>query len=633
MEQQSARLLLRVGGVLSRIVSRSSHLKPALESPICQHAPPIALIGSAAPWSIVLARRYSVPAHTLMAMPSLSPTMTQGNIAVWKLKEGDKIAPGTVLAEIETDKATMEWEAQEEGFLAKIVKEAGSKDIPVGGVVAVLVEEASDVAAFKDFQPGAASSAPPPAEPQQKASIPEPAPPPAAQPPAAAASSWPPHQVLNMPSLSPTMSQGNILEWKKQVGDAVTAGEVYVDVETDKATMAWEAQEDGFIAKLLLASNAKDVPVGTPAVVMVEDKASVAAFKDFTEADAKPGSKPQAAPAAPAPPSQPQQQQAAPAPSPQPSSPAPAAAAPHPTSGDRVRASPYARKLAAQAGVSLAGLQGSGPGGRIVSEDVNKAVATGKAAPTPAPQAVPTAGAAPASPSVSGSEYLDIPHTQIRRVTAKRLLESKQTIPHYYLTTEIKLDAMTKLRAQVNASFPSDSKMKISVNDFVIKAAALALRKVSGVNASWQPDFIRQYARADISVAVQSPIGLMTPIVKDAGAKGLATISSEVKALAQKAKDGKLAPAEFMGGTFTISNLGMYGVKQFAAIVNPPQAAILAVGAADKKVVMNKAGEYEEISVMLVTLSCDHRVIDGAMGAEWLQAFKGYMEQPFTMLL
>jgi pyruvate dehydrogenase E2 component (dihydrolipoamide acetyltransferase) len=237
-----------------------------------------------------------------------------------------------------------------------------------------------------------------------------------------------------------------------------------------------------------------------------------------------------------------------------------------------------------------------------------------------------------AAASGTGGAWVDIPHTQIRRITASRLLQSKTTVPHYYLSMECQMDNLMALRATINGQ-AGEKGVKISVNDLIIKASALALKKVPGINASWQPDFIREYKNVDISVAVQTPFGLMVPIVKDADKKGLASISADVKALAAKAKDGKLSPAEFTGGTFTISNLGMYGIRSFAAIINPPQAAILAVGGSDMKVILDKNGKYVEVSTLIATLSCDHRVVDGAVGAQWLNEFKGFLENPITMLL
>ncbi|KAG1676808.1 hypothetical protein FOA52_010317 [Chlamydomonas sp. UWO 241] len=434
-------------------------------------------------------------------------------------------------------------------------------------------------------------------------------------------------------------------------GDAVAPGDLLCEVETDKATMGWEAQEEGFIAQILLPDGSKDIPVGTPVMVMVEEADSIAAFKAFTAADAAAAAvqPPAAATHAVAD----SHAKAESPPKAAASTAAAAAAPPAPaTSGARIKASPYAKKVAGEAGVALVGIVGSGPGGRIVAGDVVAAIkagnagaparradaphhasATGAAGMPAAMDAMPALAVLPGSTATAA--FVDVPHTQMRRVIAQRLLESKQTIPHYYLTVECRVDATMALREQVNAAAAAAAAggPKVSVNDFVIKAAALALKKVPGVNASWQPDFTRQYSNVDISVAVQTAAGLLTPIVTDADLKGLGAISRDVKALAAKAKDGKLTPAEFIGGTFTISNLGMFGVKQFAAIVNPPQAAILAVGSTDTKVVVSKAGGYESARVMHVTLSCDHRVIDGAMGAEWLQAFKGYLENPYTMLL
>ncbi|MEW5304831.1 MAG: hypothetical protein WDW36_007414 [Sanguina aurantia] len=578
-------------------------------------------------------------------MPALSPTMSAGNIAKWRVKEGDVVAPGLLYADVETDKATIEWESQEDGFIAKLLVADGAQNIEIGAPVLVIVEESSSIAAFKDWTPGVAGSSP--------AASSSPA---AAAPAAAApkAGSFPPHTVLTMPALSPTMSTGNILEWTKKVGDAVAPGDIYCEVETDKATIGWDSQEEGWVAALLAPSHSKDVVIGTPMIVIVEDKTcvelqrrcppttdtacdgvgcvtatqeSLAAFRTYTAADAQTGPKPAAAADAPSPPPTHAPVAVAAA-----AHTAPAASAAHtsPTpSGARIPSSPYAKKLAAEAGFDIALItSGTGPDGRITAADVTAAVASKKSAPPAAAAVLSTPRAAAASPPADAA-YADIPHTQIKRITAARLLESKQTVPHYYLTMEVQTDAMSKLREQINAG----GGPKISVNDFVIKAAALALKKVPGVNASWSADFTRVYSNVDVSVAVQTPLGLMVPIVRDADRKGLASISGDVKALAAKAKEGKLAPSEFTGGTFTISNLGMFGVKQFSAIINPPQAAILAVGGSDKKVVVTKAGTYEQVSVMMVTLSCDHRVIDGAMGAEWLQAFKGYIEGPYTMLL
>ena len=539
--------------------------------------------------------------------------MSQGNIISWKKTEGESIQPGDIYCEVETDKATIEWEAQEEGFLAKILVGPGSKNVEVGTPVAIIVEEEGDIAAFKDYSPGSA--------PAEAAPAPEAA-------PAAAASggSFPPHEVMDMPALSPTMTTGNILVWKKAAGDEVAPGDVIAEVETDKATIEWEAQEEGIIAKLLVPEGTNGVAVGSPVLVMVDDKDSVAAFESFTAADAGSAAAPVAAP-------KPAAAKAAPAPAaaaPAPSTPAPRAAAAPAAPGARLIASPYAKKLAAEAGVSLAGVGGSGPSGRIVAADVHQLIASGGAAPAAA--AFAGAGGAPAVPA--GAAYTDIEATQIRKITAKRLLESKQQIPHYYLSVSCRIDRLTAVREALNSTLASTSGGKLSVNDFIVKASALALRAVPEVNASWYGDFIRQYHSVDCSIAVQTPAGLMVPIVRDADRKGLAAISSEVRELAGAAKSGTLKPEQFTGVTFTISNLGMFGVSQFAAIVNPPQACILAVGSGEKRVVPAASGNgFEEGTFVTVTLSCDHRVVDGAVGAQWLKSFKGYIEDPASMLL
>ncbi|CAL8471164.1 g10706 [Coccomyxa elongata] len=577
--------------------------------------------------SVLLQRAFAsggLPPHTVLEMPALSPTMSQGNIAAWKKKEGEEYAAGDVLCEVETDKATMDWEAQDEGVLAKILAPDGTKDIAVGTPVAVIVDDAADVGAFKDFTPGAEASAAPaaaakeePEEDEQEDDSPAES--------SGGGGDYPPHTVMGLPALSPTMSQGNIAEWKKKEGDEVSAGDSIAEVETDKATMDWESQDDGFIAKLLVPDGAKDLPVGSPVAVFVEDQDAVSAFANFTAEDTKGSGAPKKAPKkekpakkaeAPAPPTSAPQKAAAPS--------APQA----PSPGGRVVASPYARKLAREAGMDIAQANGSGPGGRIVAADVQQLISSGGGKPAPASAGAPAAHA----PQQGEGDFTDMPNSQVRRITAQRLLESKTTIPHYYLTVDLNADRLLKLRAQLNESL-AVSGQKLSVNDFIIKASAMALRKVPEVNASWYPDFIRVYHNIDVSVAVQTPGGLMVPVVRDADVLGLAEISATVKELAQKAKAGKLRPEEFTGGTFSISNLGMYGISEFAAIINPPQAAILAVGATQQKVVAQPGGGFAESAVMSVTMSCDHRVVDGALGAQWLQAFRGYIEDPATMLL
>jgi pyruvate dehydrogenase E2 component (dihydrolipoamide acetyltransferase) len=389
--------------------------------------------------------------------------------------------------------------------------------------------------------------------------------------------------------------------------------------------MEMEAMEDGFVAKILKPDGAQNVVVGEPVMIVVEDAADVAAFAGYTGGDA-PAAAPKAAAAAP---------KAAPAPPPPraaaPAAPAaPAAQWSAPAAGSRVVASPLAKKNAAAAGLPLAGLAGTGPGGRVLAADVADALQARAHAPAAATAAAPAA-AGPSALDAFFPAYTDASVSNIRKITAQRLQESKQTVPHFYLSVDVSMDALLKARAALNGA--PGAAHKISVNDLMIKAAALACARVPDVNASWLGDRIRRYSAVDVSVAVQTDAGLMVPIVRGADTKGLAAISADVKALAAKARAGKLTPAEFVGGTFTISNLGMMGVKSFAAIINPPQAAILAVGATRKQVVSAPGGGYAEASVLTATLSCDHRVVDGAVGAAWLAAFKGLLEDPLTMVL
>lgn len=441
----------------------------------------------------------------------------------------------------------------------------------------------------------------------------------------------PAHQVLTMPALSPTMASGSISAWKKQEGERVEQGDVLADIETDKATMEMESMEEGYLAKIILPEGSQNVNVGVPVAILCEEEGAVSAFSNYTPSDADAsgasgksqnkapqevsGGSEERAP-------QPEEAKTPPPPAgPPPAAKSGPSVAPKPTDGSRILASPLARRIARELGTSLEGMVGTGPGGRIVAIDVHE-------------QAVPSADASTvAAMAAAYPEYVDKPNTTVRKITAARLLESKQTIPHYYLSIECNVEEMMKLRAQLNETLAASDGGKLSVNDFVVKASALALRKFPECNSSWHEDYIRQYKEANINVAVQTDHGLMVPVVHKACGKGLATISSEVKALASKAKEGKLTPEDFSGGTFTISNLGMFGIKQFCAIVNPPQACILAVGGAYPKVVSLGGDGYAERKYMTVTLSCDHRVVDGAVGAQWLQAFKGYVENPLTMIL
>ena len=420
-----------------------------------------------------------------------------------------------------------------------------------------------------------------------------------------------------MPALSPTMTEGNLAKWHKKPGDKVSAGDVIAEIETDKATMEVEAVDEGTLGEIKVPEGTQGVKVNDVIAVLLGDGES---------SGAAPAPKPAAAPAP---------KPAAPAAAAQAAAPAakPMAASPTSVAPDsRIFVSPLARRMAEQAGVNLGSLKGSGPGGRIVKADIEAAVSggapkTAAAAPGPAPKPAPAAHVEmPGMPA-----YDELPNNNIRKVVARRLTESKQQAPHFYLSIDCRIDALLKLRADLNTRAEKDG-VKLSVNDLVIKAAAIALRKVPAANASYTEAAIRRYRTVDISVAVAIPDGLITPIVKNADLKGLAQISSEMKDLATRARVGKLKPEEFQGGTFSISNLGMYGIREFAAVINPPQGAILAVGAGEQRPVV-KDGALAIATVMTVTLSVDHRVVDGAVGAEYLAAFKKLVEDPMSMML
>ncbi|MBM3588421.1 MAG: pyruvate dehydrogenase complex dihydrolipoamide acetyltransferase [Alphaproteobacteria bacterium] len=416
-----------------------------------------------------------------------------------------------------------------------------------------------------------------------------------------------------MPALSPTMTEGNLARWLKQEGDRIKAGDVIAEIETDKATMEVEAVDEGILGRILVPAGTQAVKVNDVIAVLVEAGEAVPAV----------GAAPKAAPAA------------APVAGPVSAAPAATAPAPAPASGDRVFASPLARRMAAQAGMDISKIAGSGPNGRIVKADVDAALSRAPA-PAAAPAAAPASVAAPrpAAPAAITAPHTAIPNSSMRKVIARRLSESKATIPHFYVSTDVEIDALLKIRVDLNARSPKDGPgaYRLSVNDMVIKATAVTLRRFPNVNAMWTEDAILQLHDVDISVAVSIPDGLITPIVKGADIKGLAAISNEMKGLAARAKSGKLTPEEFQGGGFSISNMGMYGVKDFAAIINPPQSGILAVSAGEQRPVV-KNGALAIGTVMTLTLSVDHRVIDGALAAEFLQALKRNIEDPLSLIL
>jgi pyruvate dehydrogenase E2 component (dihydrolipoamide acetyltransferase) len=415
------------------------------------------------------------------------------------------------------------------------------------------------------------------------------------------------------------MEEGTLAKWLVKEGDEVKSGDILAEIETDKATMEFEAVDEGTIAKILVAEGTDGVKVGAPIAILAgegEDASAAAAPK----ADTPPPAPPKAPPA-PKPDATPAPPKAAAEPPPAPSKPA----APR-TQGERIKASPLARRLAEAQGIDLSGITGSGPGGRIVRADIDSAA--GKAPAAAAPAAQPAA--APAAPASTEIPHEAVKLSNMRKTIARRLTEAKQTIPHYYLTVDIQLDALLKLRGEINKGLAGRG-VKLSVNDLLIKALAVALIEVPSANVSFAGDQLIKYSRADISVAVAIPDGLITPIIVGADAKSLSTISKEMTDLAGRAKEGKLAPHEYQGGTASISNLGMFGTKQFDAVINPPQGMIMAVGAGEKRpYVVNDS--LQIATVMSATGSFDHRAIDGAEGAKLMAAFKRLVENPLGML-
>jgi pyruvate dehydrogenase E2 component (dihydrolipoamide acetyltransferase) len=463
-----------------------------------------------------------------------------------------------------------------------------------------------------------------------------------------------------MPALSPTMEEGKLAKWLVSVGQQVKAGDIIAEIETDKATMEVEAVDEGTVGELLIAEGTEKVPVNTPIAVLLGEgeEPGAAASPPKTEPNAAPKSEAPPAPkASPAP--------AAKSPAPEPSKPAPAPAAsqatmaqakPAPSNGhdasDRIFASPLARRLAAEKGLELARLSGSGPHGRIVQRDVERAERDGGPAPASRGLVPQSARAVPPSAPAAGQlavaampddkilalyekdSYETVPHDGMRRVIAQRLTQSKQTIPHFYMSVDCVLDELLAARERINAAAPKDGPKayKLSVNDFVIKALALALQQVPAANATWTEAGMLRHRHSDVGVAVAIEGGLFTPIIRHAELKTLAEISNEMKDLAARARNRRLAPHEYQGGTTSISNLGMYGIKTFDAVINPPHATILAVGAGEKRAVV-VGSEVRVATLMSCTLSCDHRVVDGAVGAELINAFRAYIEDPVRMLV
>jgi pyruvate dehydrogenase E2 component (dihydrolipoamide acetyltransferase) len=447
-----------------------------------------------------------------------------------------------------------------------------------------------------------------------------------------------------MPALSPTMEKGNLAKWLKKEGDKVKSGDVIAEIETDKATMEVEAVDEGTLAKILVPEGTQDVPVNDVIAVLAGDGEDVKAAgagaagappKPAAAAEAPAAAKPAPAPT-PAPPAAKAAAPAAAAPAPQATAPAPQ------TNGHgRIFSSPLARRLAKEAGIELGRITGSGPHGRVIARDVEQAKSgKGLKAPAAAP-----AGAPAIAPSMSDKQiralyedgsYEVIPHDGMRRTIAQRLTASVQTIPHFYLTMDCNIDLLVKAREEINAAAPKDKDgkpaYKLSVNDFVIKALALALQRIPNANVSWTDGGMLKHKYSDIGVAVAMPGGLITPIIRKAETKPVSVISAEMKDFAARARARKLKPEEYQGGTTAVSNLGMYGIKDFTAVINPPHATILAVGAGEQRAIV-KNGKIEAAQIMSVTMSCDHRAVDGALGAELIGAFKMLIENPVMMVV
>lgn len=556
----------------------------------------------------------------VILMPRLSDTMTEGVIAAWHKKVGDAVKKGDLLAEIETDKATMELESYKEGTLLHIGGDKGSK-INVDDLLAIVGAPGEDISQYVS---GGSGAAPAPASQPQTQEAPaqqQPAQQPQTQdakPQTASIDISKMDEVVLMPRLSDTMTEGVIAGWHKKVGDDVKKGDLLADIETDKATMELESYKNG---KLLYqgAKQGEKIAVNDLLCIIGEEgkvdvDAIVAAAKggggqvqrsesgvQSQGTDAQQTSQPQT------PDTQPQTE----------------------TDG-RVKASPLAKKIAQEKGIDLRQVQGSGDGGRIIKADIDNFKPSAQpaqqaAASTAQPQAQPQS-----QPVVSGQEgYADNNVSQMRKVIAKRLGESKFSAPHFYLTMEIVMDNAMQARAQMNEV----SEVKISFNDMVVKACAMALRKHPAVNSSWMGDFVRTYQHIHVGVAVAIEDGLIVPVIRFADQKTLSQIAAETKELAGKARNKKLQPNEFSGNTFTISNLGMMDIDEFTAIINPPDSAIMAVGRIKEEVFRKADKSFDVRNVMKVTLSCDHRSVDGAVGAGFLQTFKKYLENPVTMLV
>ncbi len=575
----------------------------------------------------------------VIRMPKMSDTMEEGVIAEWHMKVGDEVKSGDILAEVETDKATMDMEAYQEGTLLYIGVEKGDA-VPVNGIMAVIGEKGEDYKGLleeggsngkaeekKEEDPAAAAD--------EKPKVEEGKPAPKAAKPAASTEKIN-ATLVRMPKMSDTMEEGVLVSWQKKVGDKVASGDILAEVETDKATMDLEAYEEG---TLLFAGieEGQAVPVNAIIAVIGEEGANFQALidrengADEVDESAENEKIETVTPAASADAKQERTESTT-----APNSSTDASKSTSDTtfsaadSGDRVKASPLARRLAEEKGIDLHQVPGTGDNGRIVKRDVDEFKPADKPAPSESAKVGKVEPAiAKAEQPVAVGNYEDIPVSQMRKTISRRLSESMFTAPHFYLTMEINMDKAMALRPTLNEVATS----KISFNDFVVKACALALKQHPAVNSAWLGDKIRKYDYVNIGVAVAVDEGLLVPVVRDADKKTLSVISAEVKEFAGKAKDKKLQPKDWEGNTFSISNLGMFGIEEFTAIINPPDACILAIGSIKKVAGFKEDGTVYPTNVMKVTLSCDHRVVDGVTGSEFLLTVKKLLEEPMSMLV
>jgi pyruvate dehydrogenase E2 component (dihydrolipoamide acetyltransferase) len=537
----------------------------------------------------------------VILMPRLSDTMTEGVIAAWHKKVGDTVKKGELLAEVETDKATMDLESYKDGTLLHIGIDKGGK-LQVNDLLAIIGNPGEDISSLVAANSGSPVAATAPKAPET--------PVPSSAPAAAATDLSKIEEVILMPRLSDTMTEGVIAAWHKKVGDKVSKGDLLAEVETDKATMDLESYKNGTLL-YIGAQKGDKVPVNSLLCVIGEEgKVNLDAIKAAAGGGiAQVASTATTAIAAPA-------------------ESALAITSTATTENGRLKVSPLARKIAAEKGINLNQVHGSGDGGRIIKADIETFTPTAVST-TAAVIAAPAAPVATVATAPAGQiSFEDKPVSQMRKIIARRLAESKFTAPHFYLTMSIDMDKAVASRAQINEVAP----VKISFNDMVLKAVAIALKKHPAVNSSWMGDSIRTNHHVNIGVAVAVEDGLLVPVVRFADTKGLAQIATEVKDFAVKAKNKKLQPSDWEGSTFTISNLGMFGIDEFTAIINPPDSCILAVGAIQQVPVV-KNGQVVPGNVMKVTLSCDHRVVDGASGSAFLQTLKGLLEEPLRMLV